>query len=99
MITHRFHEVIAFADRVENMAFRGFDRPPLALGGTWLRPAKMRAAAERRIAQYRIRTRSLDAPLAALAGDNVQRAVLAGELEVAVGDADRTEIGRHMAGH
>ena len=148
----------------ENMAFRGFDRPPLALGGTWLRPAKMRAAAERRIAQYRIRTRSPDAPLAALSGGNVQRAVLARELdggaevmiaanpcfgldfsavaqihaaimaarnrgaavllvssdldeileladrlvvmfngrvvhEVAVGDADRTEIGRHMAGH
>jgi simple sugar transport system ATP-binding protein len=148
----------------ENMAFRGFDRPPFAIGGTWLRPAKMRAEAERRITRYRIRTRSPDAPLAALSGGNVQRAVLARELdggaevmiaanpcfgldfaavaqihaeimaarnrgaavllvssdldeileladrlvvmfngrvvhEVPVGDADLTEIGRHMAGH
>jgi general nucleoside transport system ATP-binding protein len=148
----------------ENLAFRGFDRTPLAIGGTWLRPAKMRAEALRRIARYRIRTRSPDAPLAALSGGNVQRAVLARELdggaevmiaanpcfgldfsavaqihaelmaarnrgaavllvssdldeileladrlvvmfngrvvhEVPVGDADLTEIGRHMAGH
>jgi simple sugar transport system ATP-binding protein len=148
----------------ENMAFRGFDCAPLAIGGTWLRPARMRAEARRRIAQYRIRTRSPDTPLAALSGGNVQRAVLARELdggaevmiaanpcfgldfsavaqihaeimaarnrgaavllvssdldeileladrlvvmfngrvvhEVPVGDADLTEIGRHMAGH
>jgi simple sugar transport system ATP-binding protein len=148
----------------ENMAFRGFDRPPFAIGGTWLRPAQMRAEALRRIARYRVRTRSPDTPLAALSGGNVQRAVLARELdggaevmiaanpcfgldfsavaqihaeimaarnrgaavllvssdldeileladrlvvmfngrvvhEVPVGDADLTEIGRHMAGH
>ena len=65
----------------ENLAFRGFDRPPLAIGGTWLRPAKIRGEAERRIAQYRIRTRSPDTPLAALSGGNVQRAVLARELD------------------
>jgi general nucleoside transport system ATP-binding protein len=65
----------------ENMAFRGFDRPPLAIGGTWLRPSMMRAEAERRIAQYRVRTRSPDTPLAALSGGNVQRAVLARELD------------------
>jgi len=66
---------------VENLAFRRFDRPPFAIGGTWLRPAKMRAEAERRIAQYRIRTRSPDTPLAALSGGNVQRTVLARELD------------------
>jgi simple sugar transport system ATP-binding protein len=65
----------------ENMAFRGFDRPPFAIGGGWLRPSKMRAEAKRRIAQYRIRTRSLDMPLADLSGGNVQRVVLARELE------------------
>jgi ABC-type uncharacterized transport system ATPase subunit len=146
----------------ENLAFRGFDRPPFSLA--WLRPAKMRAEALRRIARYRIRTRSPDAPLAALSGGNVQRTVLARELdggaevmiaanpcfgldfsavaqihaeimaarnrgaavllvssdldeileladrlvvmfngrvvhETRVGDADLTEIGRHMAGH
>src|SRR5271165_6159976 len=37
--------------------------------------------AERRIAQYRIRTRSPDTPLAALSGGNVQRTVLARELD------------------
>ena len=65
----------------ENLAFRGFDRRPLAIGGTWLRPSKIRGEAERRIAQYRIRTRSPDTPLAALSGGNVQRAVLARELD------------------
>ncbi len=65
----------------ENMAFRAFDRPPFAIGGIWLRPAKMRSDAERRIAQYRVRTRSPDTPLAALSGGNVQRAVLARELD------------------
>jgi simple sugar transport system ATP-binding protein len=65
----------------ENLAFRTFDRPPFALGGTWLRPSKMRAEAARRIAQYRIRTRSPDTPLAALSGGNVQRTVLARELD------------------
>lgn len=65
----------------ENMAFRGFDRPPFAIGGTWLRPSAIREDAERRIAQYRVRTRSPDTPLAALSGGNVQRAVLARELD------------------
>jgi general nucleoside transport system ATP-binding protein len=148
----------------ENMAFRGFDRSPFAIGGTWLRPSKIRTDAERRIALYKVRTRSPDTPLAALSGGNVQRAVLAREFdggaevmiaanpcfgldfsavarirdemmaarnrgaavllvssdldeifeiadrlvvmfngrlvhEARVGDADLTEIGRHMAGH
>ncbi|HTT79210.1 MAG TPA: ABC transporter ATP-binding protein [Stellaceae bacterium] len=65
----------------ENMAFRGFDRMPFAFGGTWLRPSAMREEAERRIAQYRVRTRSPNTPLAALSGGNVQRAVLARELD------------------
>ncbi len=65
---------------VENLAFRAFDLPPFAFGGVWLRPRQMRQAAERKIAQYRVRTRSPDAPLASLSGGNVQRAVLAREL-------------------
>jgi simple sugar transport system ATP-binding protein len=65
----------------ENMAFRNFDRPPFAVGGTWLQPSKIRGDAERRIAQYRVRTRSPDTPLSALSGGNVQRAVLARELD------------------
>jgi general nucleoside transport system ATP-binding protein len=65
----------------ENMAFRSFDRPPVASGGAWLRSSAMRAEARRRIAQYRVQTRSPDTPLAALSGGNVQRAVLARELD------------------
>lgn len=65
----------------ENMAFRAFDRPPFAVAGVWLRPAQMRADADKKIARYRIRTRSPDTPLAALSGGNVQRAVLARELD------------------
>jgi general nucleoside transport system ATP-binding protein len=66
----------------ENMAFRSFDQPPFAAGRLWLRPAAMREAAMQRIARYRVRTRSADTPLATLSGGNVQRAVLARELDV-----------------
>jgi general nucleoside transport system ATP-binding protein len=65
----------------ENLAFRGFDRAPLAFGGAWLRPSMIRAEAEQRIARYHIRTRSPETPLSALSGGNVQRAVLARELD------------------
>ncbi len=70
----------------ENLAFREFDRPPFAASGWWLRRGAMRAEAETKIAQYRVRTRSADAPLATLSGGNVQRAVLAREL------GDRIEV-------
>ena len=68
----------------ENLAFRSFDQPPYATGGFWLRPGKMRAGAEKKITQYRVRTRSPDTPLAALSGGNVQRAVLARELDTTI---------------
>jgi general nucleoside transport system ATP-binding protein len=65
----------------ENMAFRDFDRPPF----TSLRWGISRAALARRarqhIADYGIRTRSPDTPIGELSGGNVQRAVLARELE------------------
>jgi general nucleoside transport system ATP-binding protein len=64
----------------ENLAFRDFDRAPFAAGGWWLKRGQFRAAAKRKIADYRIKTRSPDAPLADLSGGNVQRAVLAREL-------------------
>jgi general nucleoside transport system ATP-binding protein len=64
----------------ENLAFRAFDQPPFAIAGLWLRPGQMRTEAKKKIAQYRIHTRSPDSPLASLSGGNVQRAVLAREL-------------------
>ncbi len=64
----------------ENMALRGFDRAPFARGGWWLSRTRMRAAARTLIDRYHVKTTSPDAPIAALSGGNVQRAVLAREL-------------------
>ena len=148
----------------ENIAFRTFDKPPLAKFGWWQSASAIRARAAELVESYGVKTASLDAPIAALSGGNVQRAVLArelsGDVEVlivanpcfgldfasvaeirgqimqqrnrgaavllvsedldeileladsvsvmsegritysaAVGDTDRTTIGRHMAGH
>jgi len=63
----------------ENMAFRNFDRPPLA-HGFWLGASAMRARARDLISRYRVKTPSPDAPIATLSGGNIQRAVLAREL-------------------
>ncbi len=63
----------------ENIAFRSFD-----LNGSgrrfWLSGREMRARAETLVAAFKVKTASLDAPIAALSGGNVQRAVLAREL-------------------
>ena len=68
----------------ENMAFRYFDQPPYA-AGPWLKRGVSRRAAESLIERYRVKTPSPDAPIAALSGGNVQRAILARELS---GDVD-----------
>ncbi len=68
----------------ENIAFRSFD-----LNGQgrrfWLSGREMRARAEELVAVFRVKAASLDAPIAALSGGNVQRAVLARELTGDVG--------------
>src|SRR4029078_473144 len=64
----------------DNLAFRDFDRPPLAAGGWWLQHGKFREQAERGIAIYQIKTRSPYQPIGELSGGNVQRTVLAREL-------------------
>ena len=64
----------------DNIAFRKFDRAPFAAAGWWLRSAMFREEAERKIGQYKIKTRSPDSPIADLSGGNVQRVVLAREL-------------------
>jgi simple sugar transport system ATP-binding protein len=69
----------------ENMAFRSFDRPPIASLGGWLSFGPMRRQAQDLIARYRVKTPSPEAPIAQLSGGNVQRAVLARELS---GDVD-----------
>jgi len=63
----------------ENMALRDFDRAPLCAGGR-LRFAHWRSRAREWIAGYGIKTQGEDAPIRSLSGGNVQRAVLAREL-------------------
>ncbi len=69
----------------ENMAFRSFDKPPLAGRFGLISPARMRAQGEDLIRRYNVKTSSPDAPIETLSGGNVQRAVLARELS---GDVD-----------
>ena len=64
----------------DNIAFREFDRPPFASGGWWLNRGAFRDDAKKKIAQYKIKTRTADTAISALSGGNVQRAVLAREL-------------------
>jgi ABC-type uncharacterized transport system ATPase subunit len=69
----------------ENLAFRSFDKPPVATLGWWMSPGPMREKARDLIAKYRVKTASPDSPIETLSGGNVQRAVLARELS---GDVD-----------
>jgi simple sugar transport system ATP-binding protein len=63
----------------ENMAIRDFDRRPISRG-FWLSRRAMREAARALIDRYKVKTPGPDAPITALSGGNVQRAVLAREL-------------------
>jgi ABC-type uncharacterized transport system ATPase subunit len=65
----------------ENLGFRSYDRPHFTLGKWLVRAAAMKRHAAARIAEYRVRAPAVDAPMAALSGGNVQRVVLARELE------------------
>jgi simple sugar transport system ATP-binding protein len=64
----------------ENMALRSFDQPPASPDGVRLRRGPLRVAAQRLIDAYRVKTPGPDAPIKALSGGNVQRAVLGREL-------------------
>jgi ABC-type uncharacterized transport system ATPase subunit len=64
----------------DNIAFREFDRAPFAIGGWWLNRSAFRDDADKKIARYKIKTRTPDTPISSLSGGNVQRAVLAREL-------------------
>ncbi|HUZ33376.1 MAG TPA: ABC transporter ATP-binding protein [Xanthobacteraceae bacterium] len=64
----------------DNLAFREFDRQPFATGRWWLNRAKFHEEAVRKIALYKIKTRSDATAVGELSGGNVQRTVLAREL-------------------
>lgn len=63
----------------ENIAFRSFDISGITRR-FWLAGRDMREMAARLVEDFKVRTASLDAPISALSGGNVQRAVLAREL-------------------
>jgi simple sugar transport system ATP-binding protein len=64
----------------ENLAFRSFDRPPLAVVRRFINRRAVRRRAEHLIGRYQIRPPWPTVRLASLSGGNVQRAVLAREL-------------------
>ena len=64
----------------DNLALRSFDHPPLARG-PWLSRSAIRAQALQKIAAFKVKTPGPDALIETLSGGNVQRAVLARELE------------------
>jgi ABC-type uncharacterized transport system ATPase subunit len=79
---------VAHMSVAENLAFRCFDEAHYTRFGWLLRASRMRQRAREAIADYRIKAPSPDAPIGALSGGNVQRAVLAREL----GDSARILI-------
>jgi general nucleoside transport system ATP-binding protein len=68
----------------DNLNLRRFDRNATGTHRFWLRGEDMAEFARRAIAAYRIKTPSDEAPIRVLSGGNVQRAILARELDGAV---------------
>jgi simple sugar transport system ATP-binding protein len=69
----------------ENIGFRTFDLGSAGKPVAFIRMSTIRAYASQLINQFKVKTASLAAPIQALSGGNVQRAVLAREL---TGDVD-----------
>ena len=63
-----------------NIGLRRFDQAPAARSG-WIRGGVLRDQARQLIAEYRVKTQGENAPIKSLSGGNVQRAVLARELD------------------
>jgi general nucleoside transport system ATP-binding protein len=65
----------------ENIGFRGYDRPPFTVGGWLVRRGELRRHAAECVGAYKIKTPTVDTAMARLSGGNVQRSVLARELQ------------------
>lgn len=63
----------------DNMGLRSYDEPPFSLAG-WVRWGRLRERARAWIRDYGVKTQGERAPIRSLSGGNVQRAVLAREL-------------------
>jgi len=75
---------VATMSVAENMAFRNFDKAPIAKLGWWLARKPMRDSALDLIARYNVKTPTPETAIGNLSGGNVQRAVLARELSADV---------------
>jgi ABC-type uncharacterized transport system ATPase subunit len=64
----------------DNMVLDVYDRPPYARHGIALDLAAARATAVERVAQFDVRTTSVDTPAGTLSGGNQQKVILAREL-------------------
>jgi general nucleoside transport system ATP-binding protein len=65
----------------ENIGFRCFDEPGFTLGRWAVRRGPLKRKAVRSIREFKIKAPGPDAPIGGLSGGNVQRAVLARELD------------------
>jgi ABC-type uncharacterized transport system ATPase subunit len=63
------------------MAFRAFDEPRYTVMGWFVSRGKIQESAVKLVASYGIRAPSIHTPIGKLSGGNVQRTVLARELE------------------
>ena len=63
----------------ENMVLNRYDVAP-AGNAVQMRPAAVRALAERRVAEFDVRTQGVDLPVSSLSGGNQQKVVMAREL-------------------
>ena len=75
---------VASMTLAENLAFRGFDQPPMCRRRWVLSQDRMKDRARQLIARYRIKAANVDVPIEQLSGGNIQRAVLARELSAGV---------------
>lgn len=89
MRRHRFHILpemplhnacVGTMTTAENLAFRTFDRPPVAVARVFVSRSSLRRRASALIERYKIRPTAPGARIGHLSGGNVQRAVLAREL-------------------
>jgi ABC-type uncharacterized transport system ATPase subunit len=72
--------MIAAFSVADNMVLDVYDRPPYARRGIALDLAAARANATARVAQFDVRTTSVDTPAGTLSGGNQQKVILAREL-------------------
>jgi simple sugar transport system ATP-binding protein len=72
---------VASMSLADNLAFRAFDEPRYTVMGWFVSDSAIRGTATKAVTEYGIRAPSILSPIGQLSGGNVQRSVLARELE------------------